>query len=159
MWCVVAEDGDVRGVAEDAVALVASGLLQDAQFDETGYKAVGRSKGGAGEFLHLSHRDDGAQVEGFKNAVAIAGGASELRGDGGPVILSQGEDAARGFGGLTTHAGDATQEEGEPLFPVPVIANRLEMFVVFRAVLFEKVGEVKHGLEQYFPLAEEERDQ
>jgi hypothetical protein len=42
---------------------------------------------------------------------------------------------------------------------VPVIANRLQMFIVFRAVLFEKVGEVKHGLEQYFPLAEQERDQ
>lgn len=50
--------------------------------------------------------------------VAVAGGATESGSDLGSMILAQGEDAARGFGGLTADAGYAAQEEGQPAFPV-----------------------------------------
>lgn len=62
-------------------------------YGHAGDQRVGGGVGGADEFLDLGDGDDGVLVEGFKNAMAVAGGAAEVLGDDGAVFFAQGEDS------------------------------------------------------------------
>ena len=141
-WPIVAKDGDVGGITEEAVSFVTRGLLKDAQFGKTSDKVIGGGESGAREFLNFSYRDNRTLVKGFQHPVTIAGCASQMGGNDGAVVLPESENATSSFGRLAAHIGDATKEESKPLFPVAMIPDGLEMLVVFGAVLFEKVREV-----------------
>jgi hypothetical protein len=75
------------------------------------------------------------------------------------VFLPHEKDAAGGLGSFHADDGDATEEEGEPAFPIAMIANGLKAFVILRAIFFEEVRKVEDGLGQNVALAEEESDE
>lgn len=155
----VAEEVEVGGVAEDAVALLAGDFLKNVKFSEAGDEAVGGGVGDAEELLDLGHVEDGALVEVLEDAVAVTGGAAETVGNLAAVLLPQGEDAAGGFGRFLAHTEDAVDEELQPALPVARIADGLKALVILAAVLFEVVGKVEDGLMQDFLFAEKKGDE
>ena len=90
---MVAKDGDVRGITEDAVAPVAGGFLQDPQPGKASDEGVGGRKRRAGEFLYLGYGYDRTLIEGLKHSQTIPRCTPRVRGHGGPVLLTQHKNA------------------------------------------------------------------
>ena len=142
------QDLHVRAVAVHAVASIAGDFFQEADLDQSRDQAAGSGIVGSGDSLNAADGHKRLPVEALQDAMAIGSGSAEALGDEGPVLLAKSEDASDGFGGLGADFGDAPQEEFQPAFPVTGVMHGLQAFVVVGAVLFEKVREVEHRLEQ-----------
>ena len=153
------EKFDVRLIAEAAVAFLARHLPQDAQGFQPGHQRVSGRVSRGDQLFDRVHAHDRPVEQAFQHPVAVGGGAAQVVGDQGAVLLPHRQDAAGREAGFLAHLGHAPQKEGQPSFPVALLAHRLQVLVVGLAVLLEVMGEVEHRLLQDALLGEQEGDQ
>src|SRR5436190_13121482 len=82
----VGEQSDVRLVLEASIARVAGDLVENAELHQPPDEDVRGRVGRPRECLHVGDCDDRLVVERVEHAVAVPGGATEVRSDGTSML-------------------------------------------------------------------------
>lgn len=137
---------------------MAGGFFDEAEFFEARKDFAGLGEGNT-ELVFDLVGGDGWLFEEIVEERVRAGHATEGVGDLLVSGFTESDDIPGGGDGIPRDGGDALEEEFDPAFPIALLADGGEAVVVFEAVEFEIVGEVKEGKFQDIAMAEEEGDE
>ena len=139
-WLVaLGEELNIASIAEPAVPAAAGALLQDPELLQPRDKLVGALVRDVEYLTEFANGHDWVVEEVLQHAVPAGRTAPKASGDGASVLLAEAQNAPCRAGRLLTHLRDSAEEELEPCFPIPRIADCLQPIVVLLAVAPEEV--------------------